>query len=167
MARFMSATMRSTAPQPAQPAQPPELDELSPQWSRQSHRPRVAMRCTANAASTAIMSATTTVEGVQTNAVISPPPSHIFRPEPPEAHSRNVSRETFQRRDSIPEARTARRSDRPPRREPRGENRAAPVRSQSYFTPLPLPTQAFRRPSSKACRSSAWGGTAGRGSPPQ
>ena len=73
----MSATMHSTAPQPEQPWQLPHPLRglsLSPQWSWQSHRPRVAMRRTASTASTAMTSATTIVDGVQTKPIIGAPP---------------------------------------------------------------------------------------------
>lgn len=73
----MSATMHSTAPQPEQPWQLPHPlrgPSLSPQWSWQSHRPRVAMRRTASTASTAMTSATTIVDGVQTKPIIGAPP---------------------------------------------------------------------------------------------
>lgn len=72
----MSATMHSTAPQPEQPWQLPHPLRglsLSPQWSWQSHRPRVAMRRTASTASTAMTSATTIVDGVQTKPIIGAP----------------------------------------------------------------------------------------------
>ena len=73
----MSATMHSTAPQPEQPRQLPHPLRglsLSPQWSWQSHRPRVTMRRTASTASTAMTSATTIVDGVQTKPIIGAPP---------------------------------------------------------------------------------------------
>ena len=73
----MSATMHSTAPQPEQPWQLPHPLRglsLSPQWSWQSHRPRIAMRRTASTASTAMTSATTIVDGVQTKPIIGAPP---------------------------------------------------------------------------------------------
>ena len=73
----MSATIHSTAPQPEQPWQLPHPLRglsLSPQWSWQSHRPRVAMRRTASTASTAMTSATTIVDGVQTKPIIGAPP---------------------------------------------------------------------------------------------
>lgn len=73
----ISATMHSTAPQPEQPWQLPHPLRglsLSPQWSWQSHRPRVAMRRTASTASTAMTSATTIVDGVQTKPIIGAPP---------------------------------------------------------------------------------------------
>ena len=73
----MSATMHSTDPQPEQPWQLPHPLRglsLSPQWSWQSHRPRVAMRRTASTASTAMTRATTIVDGVQTKPIIGAPP---------------------------------------------------------------------------------------------
>ena len=73
----MSTTMHSTAPQPEQPWQLPHPLRglsLSPQWSWQSHRPRVAMRRTASTASTTMTSATTIVDGVQTKPIIGAPP---------------------------------------------------------------------------------------------
>ena len=55
--------MASTAPHPEQPAQPPPAG-LSPQWSWQSQIPRFISRRTANTASAATTSPTTTVAGV-------------------------------------------------------------------------------------------------------
>lgn len=91
----MSATMHSTAPQPEQPWQLPHPLRglsLSPQWSWQSHRPRVAMRRTASTASTATTSATTIVDGVQTKPIISAPPFlRIDSGDAPESASPKVT----------------------------------------------------------------------------